>query len=309
MQSISYCWVMTRLNLDYLQTFVDVVNLGSFTAAAQRHQLSQPAVSLQMRQLEKQVGVRLLERVGRRAQATAAGQELLAHAGQIDAAVAAAMDGMSRHAKGVMGRVRIGTGATACTYLLPPLLRSLRKRFPSLDITISTGNTADMVKAVNDNLLDIGLVTLPESGRISGRMLEIGPLLADNLVAAAPASMTLPARLTPKVLAGLPLLLYEPGGNTRRLTDAWFAQGRVTPQPLMSLGSVEAIKKLAGAGLGLAVLPQMALRSPKDREGLQVQPLSPPLHRQLATVIRRDKPLHRGLRETLDGLKALQRES
>lgn len=296
---------MTRLNLDYLQTFVDVATLGSFTAAAQRHQLSQPAVSLQMRQLEKQVGIRLLERVGRRAQPTAAGHELLAHAAQIDAAVAAAMDGLARHAKGVMGRVRIGTGATACIYLLPPLLRSLRKRFPTLDITISTGNTADVVKSVNDNLLDIGLVTMPESGRISGRMLEVNPLLDDDLVAAAPAAMALPARLTPQAVAKLPLLLFEPGGNTRQLTDAWFARGRVVPQPLMSLGSVEAIKKLAAAGLGLAVLPQMALRAPKDRDGLQVQALSPPLHRQLATVVRRDKPLHRGLRETLDALATL----
>lgn len=296
---------MTSLNLDFLQTFVDVVNLGSFTLAAQRHQLSQPAVSLQMRQLEKQLGTRLLERVGRRAQPTAAGLELMAHAAQINAAVAAAMDGLARHAKGVMGRVRIGTGATACIYLLPPLLRSLRKRFPTLDITISTGNTADVVKSVNDNLLDIGLVTLPESGRISGRMLEVKPLLDDDLVAAAPAAMALPARLTPQALAKLPLLLFEPGGYTRQLTDAWFSRGRVVPQPLMSLGSVEAIKKLSAAGLGLAVLPQMALRAPKDREGLQVHALSPPLHRQLATVVRRDKPLHRGLRETLDALATL----
>ncbi|HSW08939.1 LysR family transcriptional regulator [Aquabacterium sp.] len=296
---------MARLNLDYLQTFVDVAALGSFTAAAQRHRLSQPAISLQMRQLEKQVGVRLLERVGRRAQPTAAGQELLAHAQQINAAVAAAFDGLARHAKGVMGRVRIGTGATVCIYLLPPLLRKLRKRFPTLDITISTGNTAEVVKAVEDNLLDIGLVTLPASGR----MLEITPLIDDDLVAVAPSQMALPARLTAAALAELPLLLFEPGGNTRRLTDAWFARSRVTPAPVMSLGSVEAIKKLVGAGLGCAVLPQMAVRSPRDREGLQVQPLSPPLQRQLATVVRRDKPLHRGLRETLDVLMALRQSA
>jgi len=293
---------MARLNLDQLQTFVNVVALGSFTATAQRQQLSQPAISLQMRQLEKQLGVRLLERVGRRTQPTAAGSELLEHAERIAAAEAAAFDGMARHAKGVLGRVRIGTGATACIYLLPPLLRQLRRRFPTLDITISTGNTADMVKAVSDNLLDIGLVTLPASGR----MLEITPLISDDLVAVAPAGMALPARLTASALAALPLLLFEPGGNTRRITDAWFARSRVTPRPLMSLGSVEAIKKLVGAGLGCAVLPQMAVRGPKDRDGLQVQALSPPLQRQLATVVRGDKPLHRGLRETLAALATLQ---
>ena len=152
---------MRSLNLDYLRTFVDVIELGSFSAAAERLNLSQPAVSLQIRQLEKRVGVSLIERVGRKARPTAAGSELLDHARQIDTVVAAALDGMARHAKGVMGRLRLGTGATACIFLLPPVLRDLRQRFPTLEITVSTGNTADIVKAVEENTIDIGLVTMP----------------------------------------------------------------------------------------------------------------------------------------------------
>jgi DNA-binding transcriptional LysR family regulator len=100
----------------------------------------------------------------------------------------------------------------------------------------------------------------------------------------------------------LPLLLYEPGGNTRRLVDAWFARAGVTLQPVMSLGSVEAIKELVGAGLGCAVLPRMAIR---PGEALQVRSLNPPLHRELALVLRQDKPLRRELKETITALQAL----
>src|SRR5712692_4468986 len=114
---------MRRLSLDHLQTFARVIDSGSFSAAAQRLELSQPAVSLQVRQLEQRLGVRLIDRVGRRATATAAGAELLAHARRIADTVAAALEAMTRHSKGIAGRVRLGTGATACIYFLPPILR------------------------------------------------------------------------------------------------------------------------------------------------------------------------------------------
>ena len=119
---------MRDLRLDQLRTFTEVIAHGSFSAAAERLRLTQPAVSLQVRQLEKRLGVRLIERVGKRATPTPAGAELLDHARRIDASVAAALEGMARHAGGTFGRVRIGTRATACIYLLPPVLRDLRRR-------------------------------------------------------------------------------------------------------------------------------------------------------------------------------------
>lgn len=293
---------MRGLNLDHLQTFVDVIELGSFSAAAERMSLSQPAISLQVRQLEKRLGARLIERVGRRMRPTAAGAELLDHAGRIRAVVAAALDGMARHATGGAGRVRLGTGATACIFLLPPILRDLRRRLPTLEITVSTGNTADIVKAVAENLIDVGLVTMPASGR----MLEVTPVLDDEFVVIAPAEgIRLPARVTAAALAELPVLLFEPGGNTRRIVDQWLARTGVALKPIMSLGSVEAIKALVAAGLGCAVLPRMAVQNAQGRPPLVVRSLSPKLHRRLAVVIRRDKPLSRGLRAMVRALEGL----
>lgn len=291
---------MERINLDQLHGFATAIELGSFSAAAQRLDLTQPAVSLQVRQLEKRLGTPLVERLGRVLRPTAAGAELLVHVARIDAAVADALDAVAHHASGTAGRVRLGTGATACIFLLPPVLGALRQRFPGLEITVRTGNTADIVQAVEDNTLDLGLVTLPASGR----MLDVTPVLQDAFVAIAPKGTALPKKVTASDLARHPVLLFEPGGQTRRIADTWFAQAGVALQPAMSLGSVEAIKELVAAGLGCAVLPGMAVQGTHGN-AVEVRPLSPPLARTLAVVVRKDKRLHRGLRETVAALKAL----
>lgn len=296
---------METLNLDQLRAFVDVVELGSFSAAADRRRLSQPAVSLQVRQLEKRLGVKLIERVGRRAMPTPAGVDLLQHAGHIDAAVSAALQDLGRHTSGGAGRVRLGTGATACMHLLPPVLVRLRRAFPDLDIAVRTGDTPDIAKAVEENRLDVGFVTLP----VSGRMLDVTPVLDDELVAIERTAPTrgahvdpLPARVTADALARRTLLLYESGGRTRSLVDAWFERAGHRLMPSMSLGSVEAIKELVAAGLGCAVLPRMAMKPAESTRTLVVRSLSPVLSRTLAIIVRRDKPLSWALRETIAAL-------
>jgi len=291
---------MTSLNLDQLRTFADVVASGSFSATAARHNVSQPAVSFQVKQLEKRLGVRLIERIGRKAMPTAAGSELLEHAARIHSEVEATLEAMARHAGGMIGRVRIGTGATACIFLLPPLLRELRERFPDLEITVTTGNTPEIVKAVEENTLDIALVTMP----VSSRILAVEIILDDEFMLVSPPGARLPKRMTPELLTGLPLILFEPSGNTRRLVDHWLAEnGIVQTDPVMSLGSVEAIKELVGAGLGHAILPAMALQGSAAHPSLVLRPLLPRLSRELAVVLRRDKVLHRGLREVAASLR------
>ncbi|EGF61991.1 transcriptional regulator, LysR family, partial [Klebsiella sp. MS 92-3] len=116
---------MTTLNLGNLATFRLVVQRGSFSAAADALGISQPAVSLQVRQLEQFLQTRLLERTGRGIKATAAGMALLAHSEQIDRAVNSAVQSVSAFSQEVNGSLTLGTGATACIHLLPPLLQHL----------------------------------------------------------------------------------------------------------------------------------------------------------------------------------------
>jgi DNA-binding transcriptional LysR family regulator len=293
---------MRDLRLDQLNTFCRVIELGSFSAAAERLNISQPAVSLQVRQLEKRLGVRLIERVGKRSMPTDAGTRLLAHAHTIEQAVGEAWDSVMAQGERALGRVRIGTGATASIYLLPPILGTLHRRFPSLEISVTTQNTGDVLKALEANLVDIGLVTLPAPGR----SFAVTPVMDDDFVAIAPASgENLPKVVTPEILASRKLILYETAGNTRRLADAWFARAGVHPTPVMDLGNVEAIKELVAAGLGVAVLPGTAMRRRGERLPITTHTLSPKLSRKLALVMRRDKMLGRGLREVIKALKRL----
>jgi len=295
---------MRGLNLDHLRTFAQVVELGSFSAAAERGGVTQPAVSLQIRQLERRFGLKLVERIGRRAGPTAAGLELLTHIRVIDAALAQAEQAMTAHASQVSGRIRLGTGATACTYLLPPVLAELRRRFPALDVVASTGNTADMLRALENNTLDMGLVTLPAPGR----MFQVTPVMEDEFVAIFPANDPggIPAVVTPQTLALRPLVLFEPGARTRRLVDDWFEAAGVAAKPVMELGSTEAMKEIVAAGLGCAVLPKLAVTGAGQRDALVVRSLTPRLSRDLAIVLRRDKPLSHGLRHLQEALQALR---
>lgn len=293
---------MRGLNLDHLRTFAEVVGQGSFSAAAARLNLSQPAVSLQMRELERRLGVRLIERVGRRATPTPAGADLLAHTARVEAAVGSALEAVAAHAEGVAGRVRMACGSTLCTFMLPPVLADLRRRFPALEIAVSNGNLAELLRLVEDNVLDLALVTMP----ISGRAFSVEKVYDDQFVAVFPAGAPdLPARVGPAALAGRPLILYEPTSATRRLQDAWFERAGVMAKPAMELGSVGAMKELIAAGLGCGLLPRMAVTGRGERADLTIRPLNPRLTRHWAMVLRRDKPLNRGLREVVKAIQGL----
>lgn len=277
--------------LNQLEAFTLVLDTGSFSAAAEQLNVSQPAVSAQVRELERKLGSKLFERVGRTIAPTAAGATLSGHARALLDAGRQAAEAVADHAEGVHGTVRIGTGATACLHLLPPVLQRMRKAYPRLHVVVKTGNTDDIVRRVELNALDLGLVTLP----FSSRALVVSGALRDNFVAVSAVGETsLPKTVRPRDLADLPLVLFEPGTNTRELAEAWLLAGGVRTRPAMELASIEAIKEMVSVGLGASILPAMALRK-ADSKGLQVRPLSPVLTRELGVVWRQDKPLTRGM--------------
>lgn len=283
---------MTTLNLVHLATFRLAIRRGSFSAAADALGISQPAVSLQIRQLEQFLQTRLVERTGRGINATAAGQALLAHGERIEQAVDEAIRSVSAFSHGVCGTITLGTGATACIHLLPPLLQRLRGDYPLLRVAVTTGNTLDIVRAVEENRLDMGLVTLPAGGRA----LDVTPVMDEEFVfIASLAQQEAFSGLTPEVLQTQPLIAFESGSGTRTLIDAWFEAGGFTIAPVMQLGSIEAIKRMVRAGLGYSIVPRMAVKQASDREGLDVQSLTPVLQRRLAVVMRQDRVLSKGI--------------
>jgi DNA-binding transcriptional LysR family regulator len=279
---------MREIRLDHLRTLIEVAALGSFSAAARNLHLSQPAISLQIRELESRTGVTLLHREGKRAIATAAGRDLIAHARSLLDGAERARLSMQRHKEGRIGRVRIGTGATSLIYRMQPVLRRLRARYPQIDIAVTTGITPSITDSMLADKIDIGLVTLP----VDGRFFHIRPLSRDTLMAILPPeTKNPPARMTPARVVGAPLILESEGTNQSLIIREWLRNAGLEARPMMEFDNIEAIKAVVAAGLGQSVIPGQAVATPASRGDLIVRPLHPPLSYAFALIHRRDRPL------------------
>src|SRR3989449_5108446 len=170
------------LALGPLRTLEAVARHGSFSRAARELNLTQPAVSMQVAQLERRLGLPLLERVGKRAFPTRAGEVLLAHAARAFGELQAGLEHVQELRGVVAGRVRLGTSASISVYLLPQALGRFRARFPAIDLVVVTGTASDVARSLVANDLDVGLVSLP----LRDRELAVTPFYRDELVAIAP---------------------------------------------------------------------------------------------------------------------------
>jgi DNA-binding transcriptional LysR family regulator len=277
---------MRSLNLDQLRALGEVVRLGSFSAAARKLNLSQPAVSLQIRELEARVGVRLVERMGKRAFATEAGRALIGHGGRIADEAERAMAAMRRYREGWLGRVRIGTSFVILNYLLPPILKRLRAEHPQLEILVSLGSSAMKVEQLLRNEIDIGIVALP----VVDPHLEVTVLRHDHMMGVLPPNARAPQRLKPADFARWPLILDAPGSRMGRIVRDWLAAGEGAPRPAMEIGDIHAIKTLVAAGVGASILPMESLGWQAKRGEVVLRPLVPPARYSIGLVQRRDKP-------------------
>ncbi|HYF59367.1 MAG TPA: LysR family transcriptional regulator [Burkholderiaceae bacterium] len=290
---------MRALSLDQLQALVAVVELGSFSRAAERLHLSQSAVSLQIRELETRLGLRLVDRLGKRAHASAAGLDVIAEARALLDGARRVHDAARRHRDGFVGRVRIGTGVSVLTYLLPQVLAKLARAHRGLEIVLSVGPAIEMRRRVLDNDVDLGLISAPVPEReLDARSLRRDPLLA----VLPPGASAAPRTLSPAQLARHPLIV-EGGTRGDELVFEWLRAGGVEPAPAMRVGNIEAIKQVVAAGLGAAVLAGDALRTAASRRGLVVRPLRPAVARELMIVQRRDKPADPALRTVIDAIE------
>jgi DNA-binding transcriptional LysR family regulator len=277
---------MRSLNPDHLRALGEVVAQRSFTRAAQRLNLSQPTVSLQIRELELRLGVRLVDRLGKRAFATAAGRDLIEHARRIQEETDRLLAAMRRHRDGWLGQVRVGSSTTALIYHLPPVLKRLRREHPNIELVVTTGTTSGVVERLLRNEIDLGVVSLP----LVERQLEIVPLKAEPLMAIfAARTPNLPNRVTAPFLQKHPLLLEFARAHVRALIIDWLSSGGLEPRPAMELDNLEAVKRMVASGLGVSIVPAAALADASDRSGLVARPLKPALMRTLALVQRRDK--------------------
>ena len=277
---------MRGFNPDQLKAFLAVVEHGSFTAAARRLSLSQPAVSIQIRELEDRCGLALIERSGRKPTLTAAGHDLLIHAKRVVHENDQAMATMRRHKDGSLGRVRLGMSTTTLIYIAGHALRQLRRDHSTMQIAITVGTSPELADLVRDNDLDLAIITLP----VDPAHLTTTALLEDDLVAILPSNWTdAPATVTPQYFSEQPLVLEHRAAVLREMVINWLPDARIELDNVLELSHLEAIKGAVAVGIGMSIVPEVLFKDRIVQPGLIVRPLKPRLTRKLAIIQRRDK--------------------
>jgi DNA-binding transcriptional LysR family regulator len=209
---------MRSLNLDQLRTLIAVSRLGSFSAAGRDLNLTQPAISLQIRELEERIGLKLLDRVGKQTRPTTAGRDLIERAERIMAEADGALAAMRGYKEGHAGRVHLGTGPTALAYILPPVLQHLREKHPDIELVVTTGTTGEITERMLASVIDLGLTALP----VDEVEFDVVPVRSDPMLAIfAIGDSDIPAVVTPTDLAGRPLILEYHRGKQTLLGPAW----------------------------------------------------------------------------------------
>lgn len=236
------------MNLDRLRTFRVLAESLHFRRTADKLHLSQSAVSQQISALEQEMGVPLVERIGRRTFLTPAGKVLADEAGKVLAAVDRAGEAVRAFGVGEADRLRLGASTTPGIYIVPAALGAFRTGLPLVQLSFRIANSAEIEQALVANELDLGIV----GEDIAHDELFQVAVAQDEIIAVGAPGMTSHARLRPAELAKLPLLAREAGSATRRYVDEGLARLGVTPQIAFELPSPEAQVRAAAAGLGLA---------------------------------------------------------
>jgi len=278
-----------HITLRQLRIFEAVARFSSISRAANELHLTQPAVSMQVKQLEDQIGLPLLEQIGKRLFLTEAGAELRIHAQRFAAQALELQTAMDQFRDLQRGWLRLAVVSTA-NYFLPPLIVSLSERHPGMRISLQVANRESVLAALADNRTDLAITGQPpESADLVAQHFMDNPLVViaaptHALAAAGPISMARLARET--------LVVREPGSGTRAAIERHFAEHGLEYHPGCELNTNEAIKQAVQAGLGCGVVSLQTIDLELETRRLVILPVEGfPLIRRWYIVHRCEKRL------------------
>lgn len=277
------------VELGPLRMLVAVATCGTVTEAARRLHLSQPAATHQIRQLEGRLGIELFERRSRGLFLTEAGRVIVERARRI----LAELEGLKSDLKALQGletgQIRLGGGATATVHLLPKIIATFRARHPGVSFYVREGSSAPILEAVSNGDLDLAIVMMPcdRPGLVSI------PLLEEPILFVGWPGSPLAGRPFPKSrLSGAPFIHAGADFPLRAAVQDALVRADITPQVVMELQSVEAIKAHVEEGLGYSALGAYALKREIEEGRLVVlSPKGISLKRELGLVQRAHVPL------------------
>jgi DNA-binding transcriptional LysR family regulator len=243
--------LLRHLSLRQLTVFLEAARQMSFARAAESLHLTQPAISMQVRQLEDAVGLPLFERVGKKLSLTQAGELVRHHAARVLGELQDAEQGLSS-LKGLRsGRATVGLVSTA-KYFAPKLLLQFAKRHAQIDIRFLVGNREILINSLRDNEIDFAIMGQPPE-----KLDAIYEAVADNphvLAVHKSHRLARAHKLDFHELREDTFLMREPGSGTRLVMEAMFRHHLFTPKKMVTLGSNETVKQAVMAGMGVSVL-------------------------------------------------------
>jgi len=242
---------MRGLTIRQLQVFVCAARHLSFARAAEELHLTQPAISMQVKELESVVGLPLFDRGGRRIGLTTPGEYFLVHARRMLAALKDAADTMARM-KGVeSGRLTIGIVSTA-KYFVPRLLAEFRREHPAIELRLEVGNRQMLVGQLQNNEVDLAIMgTPPRELDTRAEPFAANPLV---MIAAPEHPLTRLSQVPAALLGNEVFLVREPGSGTRASMEIFLKERRIHPATMVEMASNETIKQAVMADMGVSML-------------------------------------------------------
>ncbi len=279
-------------DLHKLRVFAQVAQAGSFSRAAERLFMSQPAVSQHMRELEEALGVRLFERGRRGVALTAEGRALHDYAQRILALVAEAESAVLNVANLAGGQLNIGATPGVSAYLLPDWIRDFHERYPQLVVTAQTATTPEIADQLIGRQLDLGFVEgdldAADASRLSAEVLCDVPqyaLVGPKHPLWARESVAL------RELDGQAFVMRQPGSRSRLWLDRILEAHGARPRVAAEFDNPEAIKRSVMGGAAIGVLPAYAVRAELQAGALRALRTDVPLTRALRAVWGKSAPL------------------
>lgn len=279
---------MIGLSMRHLRYFDALARLGHFGRAAEACAISQPALSVQIREMEELVGAPLVERGGRRIRLTGLGEEFAGRTRAILRAVDE-LEELARAAHGPLaGRLRLGVIPTVAPYLLPDIIKSLAQLFPGLDPRPREAITQKLIEDLAEARLDAAIVALP----ISEPALEEVPLFDEEFVLVRPSEDAGKPVPSSDRLHEMRLLLLEEGHCFRDQALSVCNITALSPRELMEGSSLSTLVQMVGAGIGVTLIPQMAVYTETLSSSVCVFRLAKPRpSRTIGMVWRKTNPL------------------
>jgi DNA-binding transcriptional LysR family regulator len=276
------------MELRHLIYFEAVARHEHVSRASVELMVSQPAITKQLKDLERELrGGPLFERVGRRLRLTETGRAFLQHTRAILAQVEAARAEMLERGDLQGGRVGIGAPPTVSERLLPAALQGFHRSYPDLELRVHEGSTSALMGLLDSGEIELAVVTLP----VTQRGMRVTELFRERLVVVVEQGHPLADRgaVTIGALADEPFLLYSPGGYVREATLRACREAGFLPKIVLDSGSMELLLRLAEAGLGIALIPPLALKG--DERLARLELTEPALERTMALVARDSRAL------------------